>query len=105
MDCLQPNYFTGAKLIWKVLWSQSVPMKLSPQPLNFKKLWEALNNLEVRLEAIRWRTRLSRRLWTLPKQKSELHARLFGSGTSNKSGVHGSERIAQQCVDQENAFI
>ena len=28
----------GAKLIWKVLWSQSVPMKPLSQLLNFKRL-------------------------------------------------------------------
>jgi transposase len=50
-------------------------------------------------------TRFSRRLWTLPKQKSGLRARLYCPGTSNKSGVHGSGRIAKQRVGQENPFI
>ena len=29
--------FNGAKLIWRVLWSQSVPMKPLSQLLNFKR--------------------------------------------------------------------
>ena len=65
----------------------------------------ALNNLKVRLDARLWRTRFSRRLWTLPKQKSGLCARLYCPGTSNKGGVPGSGRIAQQRIDQENATL
>jgi transposase len=51
------------------------------------------------------KTRFSRGLWTLPKQKSGLCARLYCPGTSNKGGVPGTGRIAQQRIDQENAFI
>ena len=39
------------------------------------------------------------------KEKSGLRARLYCPGTSNKGGVHGPEYFAQQCIDQENAFI
>ena len=41
---------------------------------------------------------------TLPKQKSGLRARLYCPGTSNNGGVHGTGRIAQQLIDQENPF-
>jgi hypothetical protein len=39
------------------------------------------------------------------KPKSGLCDRLYCPGTSNKSCLHGSGRIAQQRIDQENAFI
>ena len=80
-------------------------VSLSSHLLNFKKRCAALNNLKVRLAARLWRTRFSRRLWTLPKQKSGLRARLYCPGTSSKGGVHGVEHFAQQRIDQENAFI
>jgi transposase len=60
---------------------------------------DALNNLKVRLAARLWITRFSRKLWTLPKQKSGLRARLFCPGTSNTGGVHCTGRFAQQCID------
>jgi len=41
----------------------------------------------------------------LPKQKSGLRARLYCPGTSNKGGVHGTGRIPQQRIDQENAAL
>jgi transposase len=58
-----------------------------------------IKQLEVRLDARLWRTRFSRRLWTLPKQKSGLRARLYCPGTSNKGGLHGTGRIPQQRID------
>ena len=44
-------------------------------------------------------------LWTLPKQKSGLRARLYCPATSSKGGVNGTGRFAQKCVDQEKPFI
>jgi transposase len=39
------------------------------------------------------------------KTKSGLLARLYCPGTSNKSGVPGSGRIAEQRIDQENTIL
>ncbi len=55
----------------------------------------ALKNLKVRLDVRLWRIRFSRRLWTLPKQKSGLRARLYCPETSCKGGVHGYGSIWQ----------
>ena len=48
-----------------------------------------------------WRTRFSRRLWILPKQKSGLRARLHCPGTSSEGGVPSPEPFAQQLDGQE----
>ena len=64
-----------------------------------------IKQLEGALGRKTLRTRFSRRLWTLPKQKSGLRARLYCPGTSSKGGVHGAWRIPQQRIDQENSFI
>jgi hypothetical protein len=47
------------------------------QPLNLKRPLDESNNLKVRLDARLLRTKFSRRLWTLSKQKSRLRARLY----------------------------
>jgi transposase len=64
-----------------------------------QEVMDALNKLKVRLDARLWTTRFSRRLWTLPKQKSGLCARLYCPVTSSKGGVHGTRRIPQQNID------
>ena len=39
------------------------------------------------------------------KAKSGLRARLYCPGTSNKRSVHGTGRIAQQRINQENSIL
>ena len=68
-----------------------------------EQLQEAMKriNSEATWVARLLRTVFSRRLWTLPKQKSGLHARLHCPGTSSGGGVPSPEPFAQQLDGQE----
>ncbi len=54
-----------------------------------------IKQLEGALGLRPWRTRFSRRQWTLPKQKSGLRTRQYCPRTGNKSSLFGSWRVAQ----------
>ena len=92
------NSSSGVKRIWKVRWWQSGRMNRWCPLQNCRLPRSASNSWKRHWDARRWRTRSSKKPWTLPRQKSGLRARQHYPGTSSKSRVLGPWCSAQPRV-------